>query len=690
MDGLLNAWAAQESRSPNIDHRLSVHEPTSFPFPIFQDVVSPPPVHASIDAATEAGSLTCPSLDFDDVFGDFDQTSLLPEYGLDSIIDSWSVSQGANNSLAATDNLQLGTEFLSDAMMMDTMTQLDALEPLADGSCLPPSQHPFDFGSNLEDCMMHDIYAMNTVQPDTTPQPEILYPDLTTSNLQGQKDESLASSMFIFAASEYSSRSDSQQRTLPPVEDQHYSHDASNHKRQRVQELQHNNRLQYRDDTGVVVGTELVLGDYKPVRKRLSPSDKAMTNATRRRGACDTCRLNKKRCNRPDDPLYECCFNCVKSKVLSMPCFMAKIIEAQLFRDRPSPKHPRSSLRQAVFGSLTDIVRNTERQRPIIVTLTQDLGLQLLVRLARYEPEAGESTHRMWKKGGQTQRIDLPPYCIANIQDAQKSMLEYIINFRSAFLKHVLGRSNEITRGLFDQAQRFAAFNPDSTVSKALDLCAASRIIERDWRICGKPSDLGITLVSDDPSNPFYDFVPITPMMDAQLDQIVIQSFLVPTRDALLKSLHEKMTSPSNASSFFEIFLTVAVLLSHSEWLLSHSRQNAIRVGSKTRYNHNPRAESYFHACNTIIAHWHYLCRGASFSEMNWRKESVRKWANLDLEQVDYLTSLQRKINHLESQAMMSRLRQENRYEEELYWCHQLFFPNWTASARTVKEITTT
>lgn len=310
----------------------------------------------------------------------------------------------------------------------------------------------------------------------------------------------------------------------------------------------------------------------------------------------------------------------------------------------------------------------------------------MLVALTRYDPIPGESTHRTWKKDGQTQLIELPPYCIANMRGAQEHMLEYIKNFRSAFLKHVLGRSNDITRGLFDQAQRFAAFNPDSTVSKALDLCAASRIIERDWRICTGPPDLGIPLVSDDPSNPFYNFVPITPMMDAQLDQIVIHSFLIPTRNTLLKDLQSKMTCTSSTSSFFEIFLTVAVLLSHGEWLLGHSRQNALRVGSKTRYNYIPRAEGYFHACNTLIAYWHHMCRGVSLSELDWNSESSRKWASLDAEQVQYLDALQRRLIQTEFKAMVQQLRRENRYEEELYWCHQLFFPNWKAGAKTVEE----
>jgi hypothetical protein len=300
----------------------------------------------------------------------------------------------------------------------------------------------------------------------------------------------------------------------------------------------------------------------------------------------------------------------------------------------------------------------------------------MLVVLARYDPIAREVTHRVWKKDGQTRHIEMPPYCIANMENAQRNMLEYITNFRSAWLKNVLGRSNDTTRSLFDQAQRFAAFNPDSTVSKALDLCAASRIIERDWRICGGPADLGIPLVSDDETNPFFNCMPITPMMDAQLDQIVIHSFLLPTRDALLASLQAKMTSPARSSSFFEIFLTVLVLLSHAEWLLAHSRQNARRVGAKTRYNYIPRAEAYFHACNTFIAYWHNLCQGTCPAETKWMDEGARKWAGLDQEQAQFLEGLKSRVN-ADGKSLLSNpcLSQSMK----AYGCHRVKIDDATA-----------
>jgi len=272
----------------------------------------------------------------------------------------------------------------------------------------------------------------------------------------------------------------------------------------------------------------------------------------------------------------------------------------------------------------------------------------------------------------------MPPYCIANMEEAQERLVEYIRDFRGAFIRTTLNRSNEITRRIFDQAQRYAAFNPDSLVSHALSLCAASRIIERDWRICGAPQELAIPFVADNPKNPFYQTYPITTMMDAQLDQIVIRKFLFPLRERLLSQLDAAMTSSPDRNSWFEIFLTLAILLSHSEWLLDHSRRNAIRMGAKSRYNYIPRAEAYFHACRIMLAHWHHLCGSTAPLSIGLAK--------LQGEEKEFVGSLKSLIERKE--ASLRELREKNMYEAELHWCHQLFFPGWKAGKLSIEDAT--
>ena len=124
--------------------------------------------------------------------------------------------------------------------------------------------------------------------------------------------------------------------------------------------------------------------------------------------------------------------------------------------------------------------------------------------------------------------------------------------------------------------------------------------------------------VVDDPENPWFEKIPVTPIMDLQLDQIVIQSFLKPLRDPLLQELQVKIYE-ARKENWFEIFLTISILLTNAERLLQHSRNNAKRYGVQVRlcyhvftpgltlipqrrYNSLDLAYSYFHACKILIA----------------------------------------------------------------------------------------
>ena len=111
-------------------------------------------------------------------------------------------------------------------------------------------------------------------------------------------------------------------------------------------------------------------------------------------------------------------------------------------------------------------------------------------------------------------------------------------------------------------------------VRDALQLLALNRMIERDWRISGSET-LGLPLVND-VKCPWFGKVPVTPMMDTGLDQIVIKDVLMPLRQKVLSELQEKIEG-TQKQDCFEIMLTVFIMATNTEWLLRHSRKNAIR-----------------------------------------------------------------------------------------------------------------
>lgn len=115
-------------------------------------------------------------------------------------------------------------------------------------------------------------------------------------------------------------------------------------------------------------------------------------------------------------------------------------------------------------------------------------------------------------------------------------------------------------------------------VRMALSIWLNSRFLERTWRICGAER-LGIDLVCDE-SNPWNGIVPVTPIMDQQLDDIVIRWTLVPLEEKLLRQLNQKIYDHQKAKeNWLEIYLTIFLLLNNTEVQLAHYRQFARRYG---------------------------------------------------------------------------------------------------------------
>jgi len=115
-------------------------------------------------------------------------------------------------------------------------------------------------------------------------------------------------------------------------------------------------------------------------------------------------------------------------------------------------------------------------------------------------------------------------------------------------------------------------------VQAALRLWSTTRLTERAWRICGQET-LGFEPPLDN-SNPWKGIIPVNPIMDQQLDQIVIQHILTPLGKDVLAELHKKLESRKTAKKhWFEIYLTIFVLLSNAETQLLMERQFALRYG---------------------------------------------------------------------------------------------------------------
>ena len=86
----------------------------------------------------------------------------------------------------------------------------------------------------------------------------------------------------------------------------------------------------------------------------------------------------------------------------------------------------------------------------------------------------------------------------------------------------------------------------------------------------------------EDPESPWAGKIPISPVMDTQIDRIVIKSILNPLRKQVLKDLDLKLTR-CKREDWFEIFLVIFILLNNVEIATAHDHEFATFYGHVVR-----------------------------------------------------------------------------------------------------------
>jgi hypothetical protein len=164
-------------------------------------------------------------------------------------------------------------------------------------------------------------------------------------------------------------------------------------------------------------------------------------------------------------------------------------------------------------------------------------------------------------------------------------------------------------------------------------------MIEIPWQMCGEDT-LGVSRI-DDLSSPHHARIPIPPIMDTQLDQIVIQHILRPLRATVLRKF-EHLISPARPEAFWDVYLAAFILLNHIERLARHSVFQARRHTMPGKFSNIPILEGFFHAAKSILARFHFVCNGsAPLRTVDWSSADAAAMARLDPQQVAFMRETQ-------------------------------------------------
>ncbi|KAK3178399.1 hypothetical protein OEA41_000534 [Lepraria neglecta] len=276
---------------------------------------------------------------------------------------------------------------------------------------------------------------------------------------------------------------------------------------------------------------------------------------------------------------------------------------------------------------------------------------------------------KSWLSNGQKVDLPLPQYAISSLQRTKVSdKLDTLLDTNYDMLQDELGfGQDEIVSSSLTEAARCARGESNCKnrimMRSAMKIAIITRLISKSFNITGSES-LGISQVMDTTS-PYYQRVPIPPILDFQIDWLCMRK-MNELRRTLVSQLKD-LIMKRERSNWYTIFLTIIVLLSNLEFIYQHQHRQMERYG-RPDFNSSTMMESWQHSAKILITYFHAISHGNIPILMEWTKEDEEK-AELDEQARAYLVRLKDLVT---SQDDMLRERAKGHPYTPLVWISTL------------------
>lgn len=396
------------------------------------------------------------------------------------------------------------------------------------------------------------------------------------------------------------------------------------------------------------------------------------TSLTRQLNACLRCRMQRNRCKldltNPKGPCISC--QGIMTRITRLPCLRYKITDSVLFRTGLDympfyKKHPMIGPTYGDFHIAKDWMGATTR----FLDVTQDRSpIVLRLEVREFHPPYEENSLDL--KGRSMYCI---PWAIVDPDVAVETINAYIDQSVGSYLDAMLDDTDSLVWDVFHIAFRLSVFPmPNKLLRNVLRLWVVCRFIESRWRCCGDD-----TLNAESLKNPFYDWISPPPYIDYQLASVIIERILGPLRHDTLHGLQGLVLS-NKPSNWYPIFLTSFILLHNYELQVLFQRQFASRRQAQVRYLDMPLVRATHSGAKTILAHFHYCCKGQQpfHPDFDWATPQIRKMAQLDSEQIMFMEKIKERVN--QKVSLFQAISLTDQYEDTYWFTSQLFDTDWS------------
>ncbi|KAG9239332.1 hypothetical protein BJ875DRAFT_479458 [Amylocarpus encephaloides] len=398
------------------------------------------------------------------------------------------------------------------------------------------------------------------------------------------------------------------------------------------------------------------------------------TAKVRERGACYPCFKNKKQCRDLADPTGAC-EHCLSQPSTFIPgllrplCWRPNIRSTEIFRRGPTidfAASHRGNHKDAVSGKQASwkhfATSRSKKEPSISVELSQNWTSNTMkIQLDRYQPRSTDKQFYSWYEDDVEHIYNTPAYGISNSDMSSSAMEEFLGQNFDEYISEHLRNASEITRQTFKIAREYKTL---PLVGRALKLWVGCRFIEEPWSIVGVET-LGMAR-DENPNSPYYDRIPVPPIVDLQIDLIAINDILQPEMKKILNQVKKMLESKHSWNNWFEIYLSHFILLHNVELTMAHDAWFVKRNNLKTKYSNKNLVDTIMQGATTLLTCFHYAHQGYT-PFTNPRLEETQSWTT---RQADYLGDMRRLLGTVHGDYTQDPAR-------ELFWTGQLHKPDW-------------
>ncbi len=418
-----------------------------------------------------------------------------------------------------------------------------------------------------------------------------------------------------------------------------------------------------------------------PTKRLKSGKRGPHTAQNRASGACLHCQMrkNKHACVPGVDPNGPC-KACLKQAYPLSPavCRRARFQDVEIVRLGPtrdfantlrwlqnSPKDPQ----KAEWKRITNMpIRKTSQARPIYITLRLSQGHSddtLNLRVQEFDPVAGDKVNYTWIADGVEQTYSCPRYAIADKYHATEEVRRFLYSNVEKYVDRLLPADGDLravfVRKVFQQALDRAHDSPLD--HSAIRFWVAGRFIEDPWSIKGEET-LGMTFDTR-PTSPCYQRIPVTPIMDFQIDNIVIYDHLKTILGGIRTEIRKRIM-PIEKEDWFDIHLATFILLHHVDLTMKHDIDFAIQHNLSKRFSNKALIEMISVGANTLLEYHQHEQGHLPLSAPNWHEIETNNV--FDENQRKYL---------VEARALIQQINTPRKPGDALFWTSQMHDSKW-------------